>query len=267
MQQRHLNRNQYFNELKQTSTKYFIPYLQETIDFTPQHYPKVLEVGCGDGGNLFPFAEMGCSISGFDLSAEKIENARRIFSEKGIDACLQVQNLFDRDVSQQYNLILLHDVFEHLHNKAKVLEILSSSLEDAPNRGVLFVAFPAWQMPFGGHQQILKNKFLSHVPFMHLLPQKLYKKILKASGTEEERTIEELLDVKECRVSIEYFRKLIARSSLKIIDERFYLINPHYEVKFNLRPRRLNRFLGGIPYVRNFFTTTCFYLLTKKTDI
>ena len=39
-------------------------------------------------------------------------------------------------------------------------------------------------MPFGGHQQIAKG-FVSRVPFIHLLPENIYAKLLRISGESE----------------------------------------------------------------------------------
>ncbi len=55
MQQRHLNREQYFNELAQTAREHYIGYISQFQPITPT--TKVLEVGCGEGGNLLPFAK------------------------------------------------------------------------------------------------------------------------------------------------------------------------------------------------------------------
>ena len=33
----------------------------------------ILEIGCGDGGNLLPFTELGCNTTGVDLSAGRIK--------------------------------------------------------------------------------------------------------------------------------------------------------------------------------------------------
>ena len=46
-----------------------------------------------------------------------------------------------------------------------------------------------------------------------------------------------------------------------VIDRRLWLVNPHYETKFGLRPRRLWAAVGSIPWVRDFFTTSCFYII------
>ena len=45
MQERHINRERYFEEQARTSKKYYIPYIEEIIGDLPD---KVLEVGCGE---------------------------------------------------------------------------------------------------------------------------------------------------------------------------------------------------------------------------
>ena len=65
MQERHKNRQQYFNELTETSRRHFIPYIQKHCAIKAGM--NVLEIGCGEGGNLLPFAEMGCNVTGWTL--------------------------------------------------------------------------------------------------------------------------------------------------------------------------------------------------------
>ena len=48
----------------------------------------------------------------------------------------------------------------------------------------------------------------SHLPFIHLLPNPLYKLLLKTCN-EEKGTMNELMSIKECRTSIELFERLI----------------------------------------------------------
>lgn len=122
------------------------------------------------------------------------------------------------------------------------------------------MGFPAWQMPFGGHQQICKNKIVSHLPFIHLLPKSLYRSVLRICN-EDESCINELLNIKKDRVSIELFESLIEELELDIVDRCLWFINPHYKQKFNLKPRKMYPFIEKIPYVRNFFCTSCFYVI------
>ena len=57
MQKRQVNRQQYFDELSITSQKYYIPYLNQEKKIVKG--TSVLEIGCGDGGNLLPFYRGG----------------------------------------------------------------------------------------------------------------------------------------------------------------------------------------------------------------
>lgn len=79
MQKRHTDRESYFGEQSQTSKNYYIPYIKEVIGHIPD---KVLEVGCGEGGNLLPFAKAGCRVMGVDIDAMRIEQARTFFTQR-----------------------------------------------------------------------------------------------------------------------------------------------------------------------------------------
>lgn len=135
--------------------------------------------------------------------------------------------------------------------------VLSGLQKHLSADGAVFVGFPAWQMPFGGHQQIAHSHIVSHFPFLHLLPRTLYRWILRLCG-EQERVITELLDIKSTGCTIELFNRIARQANYQIIDRRLYLINPHYKIKFGLSPRRLNGVIAAIPYIRNFFCTSCF---------
>lgn len=106
-------------------------------------------------------------------------------------------------------------------------------------------------MPFGGHQQICRNKYVSRLPFIHLLPAGIYSSLLHHFGESQAR-IDELLDIRKCRTSIELFEKLLCTSHYQIFHKQFWFINPHYEQKFHLKPRKLLRLIGSIPHLRIF---------------
>ena len=259
MQERQLNRRQYFNELATTCEKYYIPYISHTKPITSGM--RILEVGCGDGGNLLPFSRMGCETIGVDISETRIQDACRFFKEEGAKGEFIVSDVFLLDdLKGSFDVILCHDVIEHIDDKQGFLGKLHTFLKDD---GIVFMSFPAWQMPFGGHQQICKSKLLSHLPFFHLLPKGLYRRILVWGG-ESNGCIEELMNIKQTRCPIELFEKCLRATSLRILTRTRYFINPHYEIKFGLRPRKLTSLIGNIPYIRNFFTTSSFYILGLK---
>ena len=173
MQKRHTDRKMYFRDLEITSKEFYISYLSDFTELTPKS--RILEVGCGEGGNLVPFAQLGCKVTGIDIAECRIKDAKAYFSEISNHATFVCSDFMQYPVpcneEDKYDVILLHDVIEHVPTKEPFLAHLRKFMK---TKGVLFVGFPAWQMPFGGHQQICRSKLCSHLPFIHLLPNHLY---------------------------------------------------------------------------------------------
>lgn len=262
MQNRHLDRRSYFNELATTSGEYYIPYLEAHGAFAPGM--KVLEIGCGEGGNLEPFAEHGCEITGVDMAELRIEQARTFFAQDGIAGTFISADAgrLGPEFSGKYDIVLAHDVIEHVPDKAGFLAAAFRFLRPG---GYAFFGFPAWYMPFGGHQQICRNKFCSHAPFIHLLPRPLYKGLLKQCGAAQNE-IDELMNIRSTRITIERFARLARAAGFRIADRHLWLVNPHYKSKFGLTPRTLCKAIGVVPYLRDVFTTSAFFLLCKPSD-
>ena len=107
-----------------------------------------------------------------------------------------------------------------------------------------------------------ENRFLSKLPYFHLLPNFLYAGILKLSGEKKGKIIG-LLEIKETRISIMRFKKILAKRNFKIDSEIFYMINPNYEIKFKLKTRKLPKILN-IPVIKDFFVTTYYCLISLE---
>ena len=261
MQARQFNREQYFNEQSYTTLKYVIPYITELMPINVE--TKVAEIGCGEGGNLKPFLDLGCKVVGIDLSAWKISEGEKLFENHPLkqNITLIAKNIYDITESPElkFDLIVMRDTLEHIPNQEKFMEHLKIFLK--PN-GKVFFAFPPWRMPFGGHQQMCKNKFLSNVPYFHILPKPLYTVVLKLFG-ESQGAVDGLNEIKDTRISMQKFHKIVKRLNYRIEKQTSYLINPNYEIKFKLKTRKLPAILN-IPYVRDFFITTLYSIVSIK---
>ena len=229
MQERHIDRKLYFNEQSITTEKYVIPYIREIRNIDTNSV--ILEVGCGEGGNLEPFLKMGCKVYGIDILDHQI----------------------------QIDVIFLRDVIEHIPDQQKFMHFIKSFLKAD---GVIFFGFPPWRMPFGGHQQVCQHKLLSKLPYFHLLPQFLYSGVLKLFG-ESQALIDGLAEVKETGISIQEFFRYLKKSGFEIVRENHFLINPNYEIKFNLKPRLLPP-IFKIPWLCDFYTTAIYCVAKKK---
>lgn len=261
MQERHKDRKKYFREQGLTTAKYVIPYIEEIIPVNSNI--RVLEIGCGEGGNIVPFLNKGCEVIGVDLNQGQIENAKEFIADSNPNAKVQLlyQDIYEAEIEEigRFDLIFMRDVIEHIHNQEKFMPFLKKFLKDD---GKIFFGFPPWRMPFGGHQQICKNKLLSKMPFYHLLPMFLYKGVLRLFG-ETKKTIEDLVEIKETGISIRRFERIVENNTYKINKKTLYFINPNYEIKFGLKPRKLNKIVAGIPYFKDFFAT-CYYCVIEK---
>ena len=69
MQKRHTDRKMYFHDLEITSKEFYISYLSTFKELTSKS--RILEVGCGEGGNLVPFAQLGFYITCITLALQR----------------------------------------------------------------------------------------------------------------------------------------------------------------------------------------------------
>jgi len=259
----HENKVRYFEMQREDSAMYVVPFIQAKMELNKEVH--VLEVGCAEGGVLKSFTDLGCTGVGVELVEGRFELAKEFLEKeiKGGQVEIHSCNVYDVQedphFKEKFNLIILKDVIEHIPNQKELLKCLKGFLKPG---GQIFFGFPPWYMPFGGHQQICKNKFLSILPYYHILPKFIYKGILSLFK-EPESVVKELLEIKDTRITIGQFKQYAKANALKITNELFYLINPIYKYKFGLKPRKQLPLIGKIPILRN-FVTTCAYFLVKK---
>lgn len=259
----HSNHRLRYQQQVDNAANYVLPFIEQSLLIQPGL--KVLEIGCGEGGVLKPFFDRGCHCVGVDLDQPRIDLALDFLDEeiKTGRMLIMNKNVYDNDFKQPYHeffdLIILKDVIEHIHNQEAFMPFMKTLLKPG---GSIFFGFPPWQMPFGGHQQIAQKKWTSKLPYYHLLPMPLFKGILKMAG-ENQHTIDSLVDVKETGISIERFERITKASGYAMVQRQWFLFNPIYIYKFGLKPRKQNFLFGAIPYLRNYLTTCAYYLVQK----
>lgn len=261
MHDRHINKRRYFKEQALTTRKHVIPYLRKSMEISGA--TRVFEIGCGEGGNLVPFLEMGCECVGVDFNQNKINQGLSFLAEDLPQAKVQllIQDIYDSAADRlgTFDLIILRDVIEHIHDQGKFLGMVHRFLKPG---GRIFFGFPPWRMPFGGHQQTCHSKVLSKLPWFHLLPKPVYGAVLKAFG-ETDRNVEMLQEIKDTGISISRFSRLVEETGYTFEQKDLWFINPNYETKFGLKPRPLPSALGAIPWFKDFMTTCCYALIRR----
>ena len=255
-----------FAQQYENAKTYLLPFINTESPISED--TRILEIGAGEGGVLKPFWEAGASILGVDLSESRIANANELMKESVASgkATFLVKNVYDEDFVAQYansfDIILLKDTIEHIPDQKKFLAHISQLLT---KHGKLFLGFPPWRMPFGGHQQIATNKWLSKLPYYHLLPRKIYEGILRKGG-ESDRVVQELLEIKDTGISIQQLERYLKKNDYRILKRELFLFNPIYKYKFGLKPRRQIPVLRSIPILRDWFTTAAWYVVSHKNE-
>lgn len=259
----HKDRQRYFDMQHTNAKEYILPFIEGQIS----HDKKldVLEIGCGEAGVLKAFTEKGHRCLGIELSPSKAEKANYYMRDEIKAGLVQIiqRNIYDIDVENEldtkFDLIILKDVIEHIHNQEKFMSFLHKFLK--PD-GKIFFGFPPWQMPFGGHQQVLKSGVLSRLPYFHLLPRPILRVLLKSFG-ETDAVIEAFIEIKDTGITIERFERILKKEKYKIQRRQLYLINPIYKYKFGLNARKQIGLISAIPILRNYLTTCAFYVISE----
>lgn len=259
----HSDKRRYFQMQYECSRDYILPFLEGHVDLSE---PKdILEIGCAEAGVLKAFTEKGHRCLGIELSPSRVELARKFMAEEIAAGKVEfmTKDIYDievnKDIGHRFDVVILKDVIEHIYDQAKFIARLDAYLKPG---GIVYFGFPPWYMPFGGHQQTATKKILM-APYYHILPKPIYKGILSLFG-EKKRRIEDLMEIKDTAISIERFERIVKKENFSIDKRQFYLINPIYKHKFNLKPRKQFGFLGAIPFFRNFVTTCVYYIISKK---
>jgi SAM-dependent methyltransferase len=258
----HADKKHYFDIQEENARKYVIPFIEKK--FPVQSGMRVMEIGCGEGGVLKAFINRGCTGVGIELDIPRIDNAA-IWMKDDIESGKvrfvgkDIYLVEADELNGCFDIILLKDVIEHIHDQSRLLARLKDFLKP---KGVVFFGFPPWQMPFGGHQQICSNKWLSRLPYYHLLPRPLYKAILKKYN----EPVETFLEIRDTGISIERFERIVKKTNYLVVNKIHYFLNPIYEYKFGWKPRKQSVLIKHIPWVRNFFTTCVYYLITGKEE-
>lgn len=254
----HADRDRYYNIQAENCKKYVIPFIEKYKPIIAGL--RVLEIGCGEAGVLQPFLQMGCFCVGVELQVDRMDLAKKNLSEYIDNDKLKLigKDIYlvdsEKELGGKFDIIILKDVIEHIHNQPKLITEMKRFLNP---KGCIFFGFPPWQMPFGGHQQMNSNKWLSKLPYYHLLPRSLYKYIL----TKWHGPVDALLEIRDTRISIEKFERIAKETGYSILNKQHYLFNPIYEYKFNIKAKPQFGLISKLPFVRNYLTTCVYYLI------
>jgi len=246
----------YFEYQRLVCTDVVIPWLAARIDLSTL---EVGDFGAHQGGMLDALRESGlvAGATGLELSAEVVESSPFVADER---FRLEVADVMSRDDdAPTFDLVLMHDVLEHIPDYDAALRAVVRSLRPS---GHLFISFPPYYSSFGGHQHLARGRARS-LPFVHLLPSGLFFRVARPGANEymsAQGSREDMVSVRETKLTLGGAERAFGSAGLGVVDRQFFVIRPEHTVRYEIRTRDA-RALGRIPGLREAVVNGGFYLL------
>ncbi len=250
----------YWGYMYGLAAEYMIPYLER--HGVQIRGASVIEIGCAEGGNLCAMQEHGAAeLAGTDIALVRLETAKTIASMLGIDIEYSSHDIIYQDPLPEwaghFDVAFLRDVIEHLDDATIALRNIRRVLKPG---GALYVTFPPYYSPYGGHQQTLVN-WSSKIPFMHLTPRFIFEKMI-ASGREADKV--EVTRLRGIRMTTSKFRKAAREAGFDVADEKLYFLRPVFKMKFGLNPLSAN-IMKPFPVLRDIMALEAGYILRNPS--
>jgi SAM-dependent methyltransferase len=218
----------------------------------------VIDVGCGEGGGVCAMHDAGARVDGFDLMEHRVHSALELQDDRGIS--FRVGDLYSDDSPFPpggYDLVVLHDVFEHLDRKPEMLtKLMSFARED----GVVMITYPPYFSGYGGHQQMLKTWY-ARLPFMHLFPG-FSNRWLPRLRDEHLTFVQEVQKLSQLKMGMSGFERIVQNAGFEVVGYESYLVSPNH-IRFGLKPIKAGLF-GRVPGIREVACSGVAYLVRRR---
>jgi SAM-dependent methyltransferase len=217
----------------------------------------VLDVGCAEGGGLCALHDAGAQCAGFDIDELRVDAAHALQGDRAID--FRTGNMYTDGTpftGKQFDLVVLHDVFEHLDQKQAMMAKLGTYMK--PD-GRLLITFPPYYSAYGAHQQHLRAP-LARLPFAHLLPFGI-SAILPRLRNESPAIVTEVQKLGRLKMGMRKFEAIASAGGMRVVGKKAYLISPNH-IRFGLRPLPAGP-VAHLPFVAELVCSGVVYLLAK----
>jgi SAM-dependent methyltransferase len=218
----------------------------------------VADFGAHAGGMLDALRAAGASSGvGFEIN-ETIVASSPFRSSDGFR--LEVADLTTLDpVGHSYDLIVLHDVLEHVPGS---MNVLAAALRSLAPGGRVFVSFPPYYSMVGGHQHLARG-VARCVPWVHYLPERVFFRVARPVDNEymsEQDSLDDMLSVRRTRLTLGKAERAFSQVGLAVSAMELYISRPEYAVRYGW-PTIRARFAGRVPVAREALVNGAFYLL------
>jgi SAM-dependent methyltransferase len=147
--------------------------LRTTAPFltVPTQELTILDIGCANGNTTIELARRCARVVGLEPVKPLYDCAERRRAASGLaNVSFRNEGIYELEEVEQYDLVVLDNVFEHLPDQPLALELMSRSLKKG---GALFLLMPNKVWPVEVHY---------HLPFLSYLPLRWANLYLRLTG-------------------------------------------------------------------------------------
>ncbi|MCG2716847.1 MAG: class I SAM-dependent methyltransferase, partial [Candidatus Marinimicrobia bacterium] len=151
-------------------------FVEEFLNIQDHNSLRIFEIGAAEGGLIKYFSEKGHYCHGIEYSKSRYEFSKELNKDsniKFIHGDITNKSTYADHLREQMNIVICRDVIEHIHPNKKIIALKNMAAVLNPG-GKLFISFPPKYSPYAGHQQVAPKKLVK-LPYLHLLPDRLYR--------------------------------------------------------------------------------------------
>ena len=205
--------------------------LDEMRKYLDPEGSQILDVGCGLGGNSVYFSLNGCKVTAVDNQSydnEVLKEAIASAKDKGavVKFCFADAHCLPFKAAS-FDAVKLDSVLEHLDNPEKAIMECRRVLKAG---GYLFVNFPLFFSPYGGH-----TFDYIRLPWLHVLPANWVCKIIRCFKSKHgfiTTDYVEKLYMSLNKMTLKRYKLMIKKSNFKIVFFKETLFLPHKAALF-----------------------------------
>jgi SAM-dependent methyltransferase len=247
----------YFEYQVRVAREVVIPWLSQRMQLEGA---RVADFGCHAGGMLEGLRGTGVAeVLGIESNESVVRDGPFVPDER---FRIEIADLTRLDDRGRFDLVLLHDVLEHVVDCGAVLDAARRSL--APG-GRVFVSFPPYWSSFGGHQFLASGRARA-IPFVHLAPERLFLRAVRPADNAYMRgddSFEDIVSVRRTRLSLAKAERSFDGSGLGPVAKELFLLRPEHTVRYGLPTVRAGA-LGRVAGAREVLVSGAFYLLAAR---
>ncbi len=153
---------------------------------------KLLDVGCGIGNSILPFAKNGFECFGVDISTEMIRLAKRFSEKHGMKINLKEGDILSIDFQKnKFDYVISIAVLHHLDSEEKRLKALKEIKRVLKKGGNIFLT--VWNKKTKQNDAYMPwtSKGVKYERYYHFFGKRELKDLLEKSGFREIRIFED----------------------------------------------------------------------------